>query len=82
MVNKYDVYFLSGVSCLMVFSLTKTTYSLMNKISVLETNIENLKSRLDDLELFKLRIYNNEIIPGRRAWDDIDIDIDEEDMVD
>ena len=62
--------------------MTKTTYSLINKISVLETNVENLKSRLDDLELFKLRIYNNEIIPGRRAWDDIDIDIDEEDMVD
>ena len=82
MVNKYDVYFLSGVSCLMVFSLTKTTYSLINKISNLETNVENLKSRLDDLELFKLRIYNNEIIPGRRAWDEIDIDIDEEDIVD
>lgn len=85
MLNKYDVYFVSGISCLVVFGLTKRTYSLMSRINILENNISNIKSRLEDLELFKLKIYNNEVIPGRRAWDEIDIDIDmddEEDMID
>ena len=85
MVNKYDVYFVSGVSCLVVFGLTKTTHSLMCKLNILENNIANIKSRLEDLELFKLKVYNNEMVPGRRAWDEIDIDVeldDEEDIVD
>ena len=84
MITKYDVYFISGVSCLVVFGLTKTTYSMMNRLEILETNISNLKERLEDIELFKLKIYNNEIIPGRRAWDEIDMDLEleEDDMVD
>jgi hypothetical protein len=66
----------SFFSCYLVFSLTKKTYILLNKLELLETNLGNIKERLNDLELFKLKVYNQEIVPGRRAWDEIDIDID------
>tara|TARA_R110000851_G_scaffold128537_1_gene261026 strand:+ start:939 stop:1190 length:252 start_codon:yes stop_codon:yes gene_type:complete len=71
--------FLTTLSCYFVFNLTRTSYSLMNRINILENKLESIKERLSDLELFKLRVYNQEIVPGRRAWEDIDIDIDLED---
>lgn len=77
-----DFYIGTFVSCAVVFSLTKTVYSMLNKIDILETKIETIKERLNDLELFKLKVYNNEAIPGRRAWDEIDIEFEEEDDLD
>ena len=75
--------FLTTLSCFVVFNLTRSSYSLMGRIEILENKLESIKERLSDLELFKLRVYNQEIVPGRRAWEDIDIDIDlEEDEVD
>ena len=63
-------------SCFLVFNLIKNTYSLMGRLQVLENNLSSLKERINDLELFKLKVYNHEVVPGRRAWDDFDIDID------
>ena len=48
----------------------------MGRLQVLENNLSSLKERINDLELFKLKVYNHEVVPGRRAWDDFDIDID------
>lgn len=80
--DKADFYLVTGFSMFLVFNLTKNTYSMMNRLELLECNMANLKERISDLELFKLKIYNNEIIPGRRAWDDIDIDMDIDEEVD
>ena len=63
-------------ACSIVFTLTRNTYSTLNKISLVENDITNIKDRINDLELFKLKIYNNEIVPGRRAWDEF---LEEED---
>ena len=51
-----------------------------DKIEILENNLSNIKERLNDLELFKLRVYNQEIVPGRRAWDELEIDLEEEEI--
>ena len=79
-----DFYIASFVTGFFVFNLTRTTYTLFNKIDILENKIESITERLRDLELFKIKVYNNEAVPGRRAWDDfeLDIDIDEEDEID
>jgi len=61
----------------LTFNLTSNYYSLKNKISLLENNLSNIKERLSDLELFKLKTYNNEISIGRRVWDD---DMDDEEI--
>ena len=70
----------TAFSCFLVFNLTKNTYSLLGKLQVLENNLSSLKERINDLELFKLKVYNHEIVPGRRAWDDFDIDMEEEEI--
>ena len=77
-----DFYLGTFISCAVVFSLTRTTFTVLNKIDLLETRLETIKERLNDLELFKLKVYNNEAVPGRRAWDEIDIEFDEEDEID
>ena len=77
-----DFYLGTFISCAVVFSLTRTTFTVLNKIELLETRLETIKERLNDLELFKLKVYNNEAVPGRRAWDEIDIEFDEEDEID
>ena len=63
-----------------VFILTRKTFEINTKIEILENNLSNIKERLNDLELFKLRVYNQEIVPGRRAWDDLEIDLEEEEI--
>ena len=68
-----DFYVGTFVSCVVVFSLTRTTFTVLNKIELLETKLEAIKDRINDLELFKLKVYNNEAVPGRRAWDEADI---------
>ena len=50
------------------FKLTQTHYLLKNKVSLLEEQISTTKERLGDLELFKLKVYSNDITIGRRAW--------------
>jgi len=82
MKHTVDFYLGTFISCAVVFSLTRTTYTMINKIELLETKIETIKDRINDLELFKLKVYNNETVPGRRAWDEIDIEFDEEDEID
>lgn len=77
-----DFYVGTFVSCAIVFSLTKTTFAVLNKIDLLETKLEAIKERINDLELFKLKVYNNEAVPGRRAWDEIDIEFEEDEELD
>tara|TARA_Y100000593_G_C4235792_1_gene299473 strand:+ start:643 stop:810 length:168 start_codon:yes stop_codon:yes gene_type:complete len=55
---------------------------MINKIELLETKLEAVKDRINDLELFKLKVYNNEAVPGRRAWDEIDIEFEEDEEID
>jgi len=73
-----DFYVTTFVSCAIVFGVTRASYSMLNRLDLLENRIETIKERLNDLELFKLKVYNNEAVPGRRAWDEIDIEFDEE----
>jgi uncharacterized protein (DUF342 family) len=65
------------IASLITYNLTSNYYSLKNKISLLENNLSNIKERLSDLELFKLKTYNNEISIGKRVWDD---DMEEEEI--
>lgn len=65
------------IASLLTYNLTSNYYSLKNKISLLENNLSNIKERLSDLELFKLKTYNNEISIGKRVWDD---DMEEEEI--
>jgi|TARA_R110000772_G_scaffold28372_3_gene71539 hypothetical protein len=65
------------IASLITYNLTSNYCSLKNKISLLENNLSNIKERLSDLELFKLKTYNNEISIGKRVWDD---DMDEEEI--
>ena len=62
---------------LLTYNLTKNHYILKHKISLLENNLTNIKERLSDLELFKLKVYNNDISVGRRVWDD---ELDDEEV--
>jgi len=75
-------YFSLLLGTYVVFKTTKNNYVLENRINLLENNIQNLKERLSDLELFKLKCYSNEINIGRRAWDqDITDDfVDDDDL--
>ena len=77
-----DFYLGTFISCAVVFSLTRTTFKMFNKLDLLETKLESIKERINDLELFKLKVYNNEAVPGRRAWDEIDIEFEEEEEID
>ena len=69
-------------ACSIVFCLTRNTYSILNRIALQENDIVNIKERINDLELFKLKIYNNEIVPGRRAWDEFLEEEDEDEEID
>ncbi len=42
----------------------------------------SIKEKISDLELFKAKVYNNEVIPGRRLWDQFGSDEEEEDELD
>ncbi len=54
----------------LIHNLTKNHYTTENRINLLENNIVNIKEKLADLELFKLKIYTNEISMGRRTWEE------------
>ena len=60
----------------LVSSLFREYYSLAGRVTVLENKLETVKEKISDLELFKLKVYSNDVVLGRRAWDEIDIDID------
>ena len=62
----------------LISSVFKEYYSLSSKISILEVKIDSLKEKVSDLELFKLKVYSNDVVLGRRAWDEIDDDEDED----
>ena len=54
--ERKDIY----LSCIFIgfltFSATKNYMILKNKINLLENNLSNIKERLSDLELFKLKV--------------------------
>jgi|TARA_R110002126_G_scaffold83481_2_gene203719 hypothetical protein len=75
--DKREIYAGFVIIGLLTYNLTKNHYILKNRISLLENNTANLKERLSDLELFKLKVYNNEISIGRRVWED---DMDDEEV--
>jgi hypothetical protein len=54
----------------LIYNLTKNYYSSENRINLIENNIINMKEKVADLELFKLKIYTNEISMGRRTWEE------------
>ena len=62
----------------LISSVFREYYSLSSKISTLEVKIDSLKEKVSDLELFKLKVYSNDVVLGRRAWDEIDEDEDED----
>ena len=68
--DRKELYIVAAAATFLTFSLTKNYYILKTRISLLENNLTNIKERLSDLELFKLKVYNNEISVGRRVWDD------------
>ena len=61
---------------------SKSLYSINCKVNLLEHKIITIKEKISDLEIFKAKVYNNEVIPGRRVWDEIDIDEDEDFEID
>jgi len=64
----------------LVSSFFREYYSLGCRVSVLESKLESVKEKISDLELFKLKVYSNDVVLGRRAWDDIEEeDEDDED---
>lgn len=75
--DKREIYTGFVIIGLLTYNLTKNHYILKNRLSLLENNMANLKERLSDLELFKLKVYNNEISIGRRVWEG---DIDDEEV--
>lgn len=75
--DKREIYTGFVIIGLLTYNLTKNHYILKNRLSLLENNMANLKERLSDLELFKLKVYNNEISIGRRVWEG---DMDDEEV--
>ena len=70
----YCTFFFGAV---VIFKATKHNYILEKRIELLENNLNNLRERTADLELFKLKCYSNEINVGRRAWDDeLDLEVE------
>ena len=66
----------------LISSLFREYYLLKSKVTILENNLANVKEKIADLELFKLKVYSNDVVLGRRAWDEIDDeddDLDEDD---
>lgn len=82
MYQEAKIFTCTFLSCLIAFNFTQKTFFLINRVELLENNLNNLKERLNDLELFKLKVYNNEIVPGRRAWDEFDVDMEFEEEID
>lgn len=68
------------VTSFVVFNITKSIYVLNNRINLIENKITNIKEKISDLELFKAKVYNNEVIPGRRMWDQIVSDEEDDDL--
>ena len=62
----------------LVSTLFREYYSLGCRVSVMENKLEMMREKISDLELFKLKVYSNDVVLGRRAWDDIDDDDEEE----
>jgi len=75
--DRKELYAGIAIASILTYNLTSNYYTLKNRISLLENNLSNIKERLSDLELFKLKTYNNEISIGRRVWDD---DMEEEEI--
>ena len=81
MLNRLEVSIYTVVGSVIIFSATKTILTLENKISQMETKLECLREKVSDLELFKLKVYSNDITIGRRVWDD-DLEEDEDSEID
>lgn len=82
--DRKDIYLSFIFIGFLTFSATKNYMILKNKINLLENNLSNIKERLSDLELFKLKVYNNDISIGKRVWEDdyeeevtLDLDLDD-----
>ena len=75
--DRKEIYLSCIVVGIVTYTVTRNHMVLKNRISLLENNLSNIKERLSDLELFKLKTYNNEISIGKRVWDD---DMEEEEI--
>jgi len=69
-----NIFFL-GAGCFLFFKMTKYCVSLDYKLKDLDTKFLCMKERLEDLELFKLKVYQKEISLGSRAWSEEDEDL-------
>lgn len=82
--DRKEIYLSCIVVGIVTCTVTRNHMVLKNRISLLENNLSNIKERLSDLELFKLKVYNNDISVGKRVWEDdyeeevsLDLDLDE-----
>ena len=73
-------YFLGILSGYLIYRATKNNYIIDNKLNLLENDINNIKERIADLELFKLKTYSNEVNITRRIWDSVSDEMEEEEL--
>ena len=73
-------YFLGLIGGYIIYRITRNNYMIENKLNLLENEINNLKERTADLELFKLKTYSNEVNLSRRIWDSVSDEMEEEEM--
>ena len=78
--RELNFYCLGIVSSYIIYKFTRDNCLLENRLNLLENNINNIKERIADLELFKLKTYNNEVSIGRRVWENLE-DEDEDDLI-
>ena len=80
--KRLEIYGSIFLTSFIFFNITKSIYSINYKVNLLEHKIITIKEKISDLEIFKAKVYNNEVIPGRRVWDELDIDEDEDYEID
>ena len=73
-------YFLGLLGGYIIYRVTSNNYAIENKLNLLENDINNIKERISDLELFKLKTYSNEINLSRRIWDNMSDDLEDEEI--
>ena len=77
--NVLEVFIPGVTGFYLLTSLFQNYYSMRSRIVILEKQVELVKEKISDLELFKLKVYSNDIMLGRRAWDDDEEEEEEED---
>ena len=82
MAYRYEILGSVFATSFIVFNVTKHLYNMDHKLNLLDQQILSIKEKISDLELFKAKVYNNEVIPGRRLWDQFGSEDEDDDELD